>query len=85
MQFYHFGAFFSLAYRQNDYLWGRLHAAERLMDIVIDAARIEGAAADVDVLALKKLAFRQILDEESKHLDQSGALIAELRQELERI
>ena len=85
VQFYHFGAFFSLAYRQNDYLWGRLHAAERLMDIVIDAARIEGAAADVDVLALKKLAFRQILDEESKHLDQSGALIAELRQELERI
>jgi len=85
VQFYHFGAFFSLAYRQNDYLWGRLHAAERLMDIVVDAARIEGAALDVDVLSLKKMAFRQILDEESKHLDQSGALIAGLRAELARI
>ncbi len=85
VQFYHFGAFFSLAYRQNDYLWGRLHAAERLMDIVIDAAHIEGAALEVDVLVLKKLAFKQILDEEARHLDQSGTLIAELRQELAKI
>ena len=85
VQFYHFGAFFSLAYRQNDYLWGRLHAAERLMDIVLDAARIEGAAANVDILALKKMAFSQILNEEAKHLDQCADLIAELRQELDRI
>lgn len=85
VQFYHFGAFFSLAYRQNDYLWGRLHAAERLMDIVIDAARIEGAALDVDIKALKKMAFGLILDEEAKHLDQCGALIADLRAELARV
>jgi patatin-related protein len=84
VQFYHFGAFFSLAYRQNDYLWGRLHAAERLMDIVIDAARIEGAAQDVDLLHLKKMAFRLILEEESKHLTECGDLIAELRAELAR-
>ena len=34
-QFNSFGAFFSRAYRENDYLWGRLHGADRLIDIVI--------------------------------------------------
>ena len=33
-QFNAFGAFFSRAYREHDYLWGRLHGAERLIDIV---------------------------------------------------
>jgi hypothetical protein len=85
VQFYHFGAFFSLAYRQNDYLWGRLHACERLIDIVLDAARIEGASEGIDAKAIKKMAFGLILDEESKHLHTCGVLIAELRQELARI
>jgi hypothetical protein len=85
VQFYHFGAFFSLAYRQNDYLWGRLHAAERLIDIVLDAARIEGAAEGIDAKAIKKMAFGLILDEESGHLHTCTELIAELRQELARI
>ncbi len=29
IEFNSFGAFFSRAYRENDYLWGRLHGAER--------------------------------------------------------
>ena len=82
IQFHHFGAFFCLAYRQNDYLWGRLHAADRLIDIVLDAARIEGAAKDVDVIALKCRAFNAILDEESKHLTESSELIEQLRREV---
>ncbi|MGL4542888.1 MAG: DUF3376 domain-containing protein, partial [Polymorphobacter sp.] len=32
-----FGAFFSRAYREHDYLWGRLHGAERLIDITASA------------------------------------------------
>ena len=36
--FGHFAAFFSRAYRENDYLLGRLHALDRLIDIVCDAA-----------------------------------------------
>ena len=32
-----FGAFFSRAFREHDYLWGRLHGAERLIDIVASA------------------------------------------------
>ena len=35
IQFNSFGAFFSRAYRENDYLWGRLHGADRLIDIVV--------------------------------------------------
>ncbi|MFM8542099.1 MAG: DUF3376 domain-containing protein, partial [Chakrabartia sp.] len=33
-----FGAFFSRKYRENDYLWGRLHGAERLIDIICSTA-----------------------------------------------
>jgi patatin-related protein len=84
-QFYHFGAFFSLAYRQNDYLWGRLHAAERLIDIVLDAAGIEGAGADIDVIALKKQAFRAILDAEARNLSQCRDLIIQLRREVDGV
>jgi patatin-related protein len=82
IQFHHFGAFFCLAYRQNDYLWGRLHAVDRLIDIVLDAARIEGAAKDVDVVALKAKAFLSILDVESKHLSECKDLIEQLRREV---
>ncbi|MBN8839184.1 MAG: patatin-like protein, partial [Sphingomonadales bacterium] len=35
IQFSNFGAFFSRAYRENDYLWGRLHGAERMIDIAV--------------------------------------------------
>jgi uncharacterized protein YbaP (TraB family) len=33
IRFNSFGAFFSRAYRENDYLWGRLHGVDRLIDI----------------------------------------------------
>ena len=37
--FAHFAAFLSRAYRENDYLLGRLHAVDRLIDIVFQRAR----------------------------------------------
>ena len=76
--FAHFAAFLSRAYRENDYLLGRLHATDRLIDIVCDAAGPE-AAGKIDVLALKQKAFSRILDAEEKHLGQSAELIASLR------
>jgi patatin-related protein len=79
VKFHHFGAFFCLAYRQNDYLWGRLHAAERLIDIVLDAARIEGAGLDLDAVALKAKAFKAILDAEEEELGECRELIRTLR------
>ena len=43
--FGHFAAFLSRAYRENDYLLGRLHALDRLIDIVCDAAGLDGKVA----------------------------------------
>ena len=77
--FGHFAAFLSRSYRENDYLLGRLHALDRLIDIVCDAAGIDAAGTRIDVLALKKRAFARILDVEEKHLTHSTELIAALR------
>lgn len=79
IQFNHFGAFFSRAYRENDYLWGRLHAAERLIDIVFDAARVEGASSGLKLEDFKRRAFLAILETEKPHLPSCDTLIAELK------
>ena len=76
--FAHFAAFLSRAYRENDYLIGRLHAAERLIDIVCNSAGTE-IAQRLDVIALKRRAFETILDHEETHVPDSAALVARLR------
>jgi hypothetical protein len=76
--FAHFAAFLSRGYRENDYLLGRLHAVDRLIDIVCDSAGPD-CAATIDVTALKRRAFTLVLDAEEKHLVQSGDLIEALR------
>ncbi len=75
----HFGAFFSRTYRENDYLLGRLHGADRLVDIVCDAAGIERQGDGIDVDELKRRLFARILDAEEPHLPNSRALMAALR------
>ncbi|HWG04753.1 MAG TPA: patatin-like protein [Beijerinckiaceae bacterium] len=77
--FAHFGAFFSRAYRENDYLLGRIHALDRLIDIVCDSARLNKDSDRGWILALKVKGFRQILDAEELHLPNSAALIGALR------
>lgn len=74
-----FAAFFSRAYRENDYLLGRIHALDRLVDIVCNSARLDMNGQRSTILALKKRGFMQILDAEEKHLPNSTALIAALR------
>jgi patatin-related protein len=76
--FAHFAAFLSRAYRENDYLLGRLHAVDRLIDIVADAAGPESMER-IDIAALKQRAFEKVLDAEEKHLVRSAELIAALR------
>jgi patatin-related protein len=78
ISFEHTAAFLSRAYRENDYLLGRLHALDRLLDIVCDSAGRD-MVTEADLLALKKRGFMQILDAEAPHLPNSVALIAELR------
>jgi len=85
IEFGHFGAFFSRAHRENDYLWGRLQGAERLIDLLFDAARLEGAEAELDVRALKKRAFQIVLAAERRHLDTAAGLIDELEREVAAI
>jgi patatin-related protein len=77
--FGHFAAFFSRAYRENDYLLGRLHAADRLIEIVCDSAGMETIGDQLDKTAYKKKAFTSILDSEEKHLRHSKELIDALR------
>jgi predicted acylesterase/phospholipase RssA len=62
--FGHFGAFFKRAWRENDYLWGRLDGAERLLWLL-------GDSSDVSV----KEAFAAIAAEEGKALQKAGPLV----------
>ncbi|WP_374524970.1 patatin-like protein [Sphingopyxis sp.] len=80
VEFNSFGAFFSRAYRENDYLWGRLHGADRLVDIV--ASSVAGALAADALAAIKRRAFHAILEEEEARLPKVKGLIAELRSEI---
>src|SRR5690606_26777405 len=82
IEFNSFGAFFSRAYRENDYLWGRLHGADRLVDIVASSVTGDGAMTAEALADLKRQAFHAILDEEESRLPQVAALIAKLREEI---
>jgi len=72
-----FGAFFSRGWRENDYLWGRLHAADRLVDIVLDSAT-QSSARSLDARAWKQELFAAILAAERPHLGAIAPLIDEL-------
>ncbi len=62
IEFYNFGAFFSRDYRENDYLWGRLHGAERMIDLV--TSTVDGGVPQSDIREAKRAAFLAIIDEE---------------------
>ena len=81
-EFYNFGAFFSRAYRENDYLWGRLHGAERMIDL-IGSTMPKGMELDPAGLKRSKIAaFHAVLDEEEQRLKSDPELISGLRAEL---
>ena len=82
IRFNSFGAFFSRAYRENDYLWGRLHGAERIVDIVVSALPEGMTLPPGTVAGTKKAAFLAILDEEQPRLTAIAALFGELRREI---
>lgn len=82
VEFNNFGAFFSRAYRENDYLWGRLHGADRLIDIVLSTLPATQALAADMIATYKKHAFHAILDEEEQRLTHVSDLMASLRTEI---
>jgi patatin-related protein len=82
VEFYNFGAFFSRAYRENDYLWGRLHGAERMIDLV-SSALPEGTSLTPEELAgFKREAILAILDEEEERLKVDPRLVPGIRDEV---
>ncbi len=72
-----FGAFFNRGWREHDYLWGRLNAADRLVSIVLSAAG-EGALPQSEVNQARARIFLAILSEEREKLK-------EIPKEIERI
>ena len=82
LQFNSFGAFFSRAYRENDYLWGRLHGADRLIDIVHSSVPEAQRLPDDAIAAMKRDAFRAIIAEEKGRLTNIAALFDQLDREI---
>ncbi|MGK2740168.1 patatin-like protein [Tepidicaulis sp. LMO-SS28] len=73
-----FGAFFSRTAREHDYLWGRLHAAERLVEIV-SSSLTRRMLSEREKEEFKSRLFLSILDAETPHLGQVSGLIEKLR------
>lgn len=83
-EFYNFGAFFSRTYRENDYLWGRLHGAERMIDLI--CSTLDHPLEDDQCQRFKRQAFLAILDEEEDRLTADPNLLSTIRSEvLERL
>jgi len=79
-ELFNFGAFFSRSARENDYLWGRIHASNRLVDFILDAAGPKNVPKDFDADIFKKKLINCILDSEESHMTQSAELIKALRE-----
>lgn len=74
-----FGAFFNRAWREHDYLWGRLNAAERFAKIVVSVAGARDAENDTVLAALLDDLYAAILAEEEKVLKADENLFAQTR------
>ncbi len=81
IEFYNFGAFFSRAYRENDYLWGRLHGAERMVDLICSTLPQE--IPEDRCRSIKRRLFLAILDEENERLTADPDLVQAIRREVE--
>jgi hypothetical protein len=82
IQFNAFGAFFSRAYRENDYLWGRLHGADRLIDIVASTLPVGRTLKPGTITGLKRDIFRAIVAEERERLTHIPELFEKLATEI---
>ncbi len=79
-ELYNFGAFFSRAYRENDYLWGRLHGAERMVDLV--CSTLDAVPGEADCRELKRDLFLAIIDEETESGRCQQGLLGSIRNEI---
>ncbi len=70
----HFGAFFDRAGRESDYLWGRLHGAERLIGMLLPGDQFGDERAD-----WCRQAFAAIAEEEGSVLPGAASLLDKVR------
>src|SRR5262249_57684789 len=70
----HFAGFFSRSLRESDYLWGRLDGAERLIDIICDAASPDISLDRREIDKIKVAAFHPILATEEQHIENQSLL-----------
>ncbi len=82
IQFNSFGAFFSRRYRENDYLWGRLHGAERMIDIILSSLERDDYPDPKTIMGFKRASFVRILAEERPRLLHITSLIDELEAQI---
>lgn len=81
-EFFNFGAFFSRAYRENDYLWGRLHGVERMVDLIASALPDGMVLERAELARFKREGFLAVLDEETELERVDPALLNGLRDEV---
>jgi patatin-related protein len=81
VEFFNFGAFFSRGYRENDYLWGRLHGAERTIDLIVST--LETPLDALEVRRFKRDAFLAVLAEEQERLLAEPGMVENIRTEVE--
>jgi len=80
-EFHHFAAFFSRAYREHDYLLGRLHGAERMADML--ASTSPRPIGEAELTRIKQRLFAAILTEEEGRLLADPGLIPTIRADIQ--
>ncbi|QGZ33864.1 patatin-like protein [Stappia indica] len=80
-----FGAFFNRRWREHDYLWGRLSAADRLMTMAVRAAAPIASVDPKALAAIRREVFLAILREEDGRLIADPKLVPDLLAEVERM
>jgi patatin-related protein len=75
---HHFGAFFSRAWREEDYLWGRLDGAEQLVRMVAQDVA-DPAVRERIVERYARAALAAIVEAEVGELDETGDLVEWVR------
>jgi hypothetical protein len=80
-----FGGFLSRSARENDYLWGRIHAIERLIDIVASTIDPQQLETPPDYAAFKKRAFAAMLRQEEERLPNIPDVVSAVRAAIDRL
>lgn len=84
----HAYAFFSREARENDYLWGRLDAAESIVRLLLTTTKDEKVIPGnehKDYVRSCKAVFAAVLDEDKDHLPTIGTTVETIRGRIEKL